>query len=95
MAVQHPRANATLIFDYKADGTFDYEMPGVPADQGGAGTGCYIVYGGKQVSYLDFEGTASYSFIVKDQDTIEVTELEPDENGRLAPGNTAPFVRVK
>jgi predicted small secreted protein len=90
-----PSANATLIFDYKADGTFDFEMPGVPEDQGSKGIGCYIVYGDKQVSYLDFEGVASYSFKVADADTINVTELEPNETGELVPGNTAPFVRVK
>jgi hypothetical protein len=90
-----PSANTTLIFDYKADGTFDFEMPGVPADQGGKGTGCYIVYGDKQVSYLDFEGAASYSFKVVDADTISVTELEPNESGELKPGNTTDFVKVK
>jgi predicted small secreted protein len=90
-----PSADAVLIFDFKADGTFDFEMPGVPEDQGGKGIGCYIVYGDKQVSYLDFEGVASYSFKVVDADTIDVTELEPNENGELVPGNTAPFVRVK
>ena len=90
-----PSANATLIFDYKSDGTFDFEMPGVPEDQGGKGTGCYIVYGDKQVSYLDFDGLASYSFEVVDTDTINVTELEPNESGELIPGNTAPFIRLK
>jgi hypothetical protein len=90
-----PSAGLTLIFDYKTDGTFDYEMVGVPADQGGVGTGCYIVYGDHQVSYLDFEGVAAYTFEVADADTINVTELEPDENGELVPGNTAPFTRVK
>ena len=90
-----PSANATLIFDYKADGTIDFEMPGVSADQGGKGTGCYIVYGDKQVSYFDYEGAASYSFSVVDQDTIDVTELEQSEQGELVPGNTAQFIRVK
>lgn len=90
-----PSANATLTFDYKADGTFDFEMSGVPADQGGKGTGCYIVYGDKQVSYMDYEGTAAYSFKVVDANTINVTELEPDASGQLVPGNTAPFIRVK
>lgn len=90
-----PSANATLIFNYKPDGTFDYEMVGVPEEQGGKGTGCYIVYGNKQVSYLDFEGVASYSFTAVDSDTINVTELEPNENGELISGSTAPFIRVK
>ena len=90
-----PSADATLIFDYKDDGTFDFEMPGVPEEQGGKGTGCYIVFDDKQVSYLDFEGVASYSFEVVDADIIDVTELEPDENGELVPGNTAPFTREK
>jgi hypothetical protein len=90
-----PSAGLTLIFDYKADGTFDYEMVGVPADQGGIGTGCYIVFGDHQVSYLEFEGVAAYTFEVADKDTINVTELEPDATGELVPGNTAPFTRVK
>ncbi|MDR1375928.1 MAG: hypothetical protein LBJ22_00335 [Synergistaceae bacterium] len=90
-----PSANATLIFDYKDDGTFEYEMVGVPEDQGGKGTGCYIVFGNKMVSYLDFEGVASYSFEVVDADTVDVTELEPNESGELVPGNTAPFIRVR
>ena len=90
-----PSANTTLTFNYKADGTFDYEMAGVSADQGGKGTGCYIVYGDKQVSYFDYEGAASYSFSVVDQDTIDVTELEQSEQGEVVPGNTAQFIRVK
>jgi hypothetical protein len=90
-----PSAGLTLIFDYKTDGTFDYEMVGVPADEGGKGTGCYIIYGDNQVSHLDFEGVATYKFVVVDDDTISVTELEPDENGELVPGNTTPFTRVK
>lgn len=89
-----PSANTTLTFDYKADGTFDYVMEGVPADQGGEGTGCYIVYGDKQVTWLDFEGTASYSFHKADENTIDVTELIPGEDGSLTSGNTSPFVRV-
>jgi hypothetical protein len=90
-----PSAGTTLTFDYKTDGTFDYEMAGVPAEQGGRGRGCYIVYGDKQVSYLDFEGTALYTFEVVDNNTINVTELEPNESGELVPGNTAPFTRVR
>jgi hypothetical protein len=89
-----PSAGTTLTFDYKTDGTFDYEMAGVPAEQGGKGTGCYIVYGDKQISYLDFEGVAVYTFKAVDAATINVTELEPDENGELVAGNAAPFTRV-
>jgi hypothetical protein len=89
-----PSAGMTLIFDYKTNGTFDYELVGVPAEYGGVGSGCYIVYGGIMVSYLDFEGIASYTFALVDEDTINVTELEPDEDGNLVAGNTAPFTRV-
>ncbi|MFP3155026.1 metal-binding protein ZinT [Lachnospiraceae bacterium ZAX-1] len=89
-----PSVNTTLTFDFKADGTFDFEMAGVPEDQGGKGVGCYIVIGDKQVSYLDFEGVASYSFKIVDDNTIDMTELELNENGELVPGNTSPFVRV-
>ncbi|MDR1301883.1 MAG: hypothetical protein LBK43_05375 [Treponema sp.] len=89
-----PSAGTTLTFNYKTDGTFDYEMAGVPAEQGGKGTGGYVVYGNKQISYLEFEGAALYIFEVIDNNTINVTELEPDETGELVPGNTAPFTRV-
>jgi hypothetical protein len=85
-----PSAETTLTFDYKSDGTFDYEMAGVP---GGKGTGCYIVYGDKQVSYLDFEGVAAYTFVKAGNDTINVTELE-QINGEFVSGQTAPFTRV-
>jgi hypothetical protein len=90
-----PSAGTTLTFDYKDDGTFGYEMAGVPAGQGGRGRGCYIVYGDKQVSYLDFEGAALYRFKAVDSDTIDVTELEPDGAGGFKSGNTAPFTRVR
>lgn len=89
-----PSANTTLIFDYKNDGTFDYEMVGVPADQGGKGSGAYLVSGNTQVSYLPFEGAAGYDFEVVDNDTINVTEFELDEAGQKVFGNTAPFTRV-
>jgi hypothetical protein len=84
-----PSAGMTLIFDYKTDGTFDYEMAGVPADQGGVGTGGYLVTGNTMATYLSFEGIAQYTFTVVNNDTINVTELEDGE-----PGNTAPFTRV-
>jgi hypothetical protein len=89
-----PSAGMTLIFDYKTDGTFDYEMPGVPANQGGEGSGGYAVYEDMMITWLDNEGAAAYTFKVADNDTINVTELEPDEDGKLVPGNTAPFKRV-
>jgi hypothetical protein len=89
-----PSAGTTLTFDYKTDGTFDYEMAGVPAEQGGKGTGCYIVFENTMVSYLGFEGTAVYTFAMAGADRINVTELEPNEAGELVPGNTAPFIRV-
>jgi hypothetical protein len=89
-----PSAGTTLTFNYKTDGTFDYEMAGVPAEQGGKGTGGYVVYGNKQISYFEFEGAALYIFEVIDNNTINVTELVPHETGELIPGNTAPFTRV-
>jgi hypothetical protein len=84
-----------LIFDYKTDGTFDYQIPGMPAEQGGEGTGGYLVSGNIMISYLSFEGVAGYTFKVIDNDTIDVTEIEdvnPDGSFKL--GNTAPFTRV-
>jgi hypothetical protein len=90
-----PSAGTTLTFDYKDDGTFAYKMDGIPAGQGGEGTGGYVVYGDLMVTYLDFEGAAVYRFEVVDNDTIDVTELEYDESGKLVPGNTAPFTRVQ
>jgi hypothetical protein len=90
-----PSANSHLIFDYKTNGTFDYEMVGIPADQGGKGTGGYLVSGDVMVSYLAFEGVAGYTFKVVDNDTIDVTEIEGiSEDGSFVLGNTAPFTRV-
>jgi hypothetical protein len=85
----------TLIFDYKTDGTFDYEIPGLPADQGGAGSGGYLVNGNVMVTYLESEGAAGYIFKVVNNDTIDVTEIdEVKEDGEWVLGNTAPFTRV-
>jgi Zn/Cd-binding protein ZinT len=89
-----PSANMHLIFDYKTDGTFDYEIPGVSADEGGTGTGAYLVSGNVMVSYLAFEGVTGYTFKVVDNDTIDVTEFEVKEDGSFESGNTAPFTRV-
>jgi hypothetical protein len=84
-----------LIFDYKTDGTFDYEIPGMPANEGGKGTGGYLVSDNVMVSYLNFEGVAGYTFKVVNNDTIDVTEIEAvNENGTFKLGSTAPFTRV-
>jgi hypothetical protein len=86
---QEGKHRLTLIFDYKPDGTFDYEMAGVPAEQGGAGTGGYLITGNRMATFLSFEGIAEYTFTVADNNTINVTEIEDGK-----PGNTAPFTRV-
>jgi len=90
-----PSAGTKLTFTYKPDGTFDYVMEGVPAEQGGEGSGGYLVSGDTQISYLDFEGAAAYIFKVVDNDTIDVTEItEVGADGTPVLGNTAPFVRA-
>ncbi|WP_157784164.1 hypothetical protein [Treponema primitia] len=90
-----PSAQMHLIFDYKTDGTFDYEIPGMPADEGGKGSGGYLVTGNIMVSYLSFEGAAGYTFKVVDNDTIDVTEIETVKgDGSFVLGETAPFTRV-
>jgi hypothetical protein len=89
-----PSAGMTLVFDYRDDGTFDFEIPGLPADQGGQGAGGYVVYEDILVTWLDIEGAAAYTFAVADNDTINVTELETNDEGELVPGETAPFTRV-
>jgi hypothetical protein len=90
-----PSAQMHLIFDYKTDGTFDYEIPGMSAEEGGKGTGGYLVSGNLMVSYLSFEGVAGYTFKVVDNDTIDVTEIETvNEDGSFELGETAPFTRV-
>jgi hypothetical protein len=90
-----PSANMHLIFDYKTDGTFDYEIPGMSAEEGGKGTGGYVVIGDIMVTYLDFEGVAGYTFKVIDNDTIDVTEIEEvKEDGSFELGNTTPFTRI-
>ncbi|MDR0399557.1 MAG: hypothetical protein LBH51_01265 [Treponema sp.] len=89
-----PSAQMHLIFDYKTDGSFDFEIPGLPADQG-RGKGGYLVAGNVMVSYLDFEGAAGYTFKVVDNDTIDVTEIERiNGDGNFVLGETAPFTRV-
>jgi hypothetical protein len=89
-----PSANTHLIFDYKTNGTFDYEMVGVPADQG-KGTGGYLVAGNVIVWYTASEGTAGYIFKVVDNDTIDATEIvEINENDGFKLGNTTSFTRV-
>jgi hypothetical protein len=90
-----PSAQMHLIFDYKTDGTFDYQIPGMPAEQGGEGTGGYLVSGNVMISYLSFEGVAGYTFKVIDNDTVDVTEIEEvNADGSFKLGNTAPFTRV-
>ncbi|MDR1215813.1 MAG: hypothetical protein LBK25_03925, partial [Treponema sp.] len=90
-----PSANMHLIFDYKTDGTFDYEIPDMPANEGGTGTGGYLVTDNVMISYLSFEGVAGYTFKVVDNNTINVTEIEAvNEDGSFESGNTAPFTRV-
>jgi heme-binding NEAT domain protein/uncharacterized protein with FMN-binding domain len=89
-----PSAGLTLKFNYKTDGTFDYEMSGVPAELGGVGSGAYAVNGNRMVTYLDFEGAAMYEFEAAGNDVINVTELEVDEQFAVTRGNTAPFTRV-
>ncbi|OAV66531.1 hypothetical protein Barb7_00848 [Bacteroidales bacterium Barb7] len=90
-----PSANTTLIFDYKTDGTFAYEMVGVPAEQGGVGVGGYLVKDNIQITFLEFEGIAGYTFKVIDNNTIDVTEIiEVKEGGELVLGSTSPFTRV-
>jgi len=90
-----PSAGMTVYFDFKADASFTYEMLGVPDDQGGVGAGYYMVYDNVMVTYLDFEGAAAYTFAVIDNNTIDVTELEPNATGALVAGLTAPFVRIE
>jgi hypothetical protein len=90
-----PSANTTLIFDYKPDGTFDYEMSGVPAEEGGVGSGAYLVVDNVLVSYLSFEGAGSYTWEVIDNETISVTEFVLDETGQKIFGNTTDFRRVE
>jgi hypothetical protein len=92
-----PSAGTILTFDYKADGTFDYVMAGVPAEQGGIGTGGYLVKGDKLISFLSGDGGVSgYVFKVVDNDTIDVTEIDDvdETTGALTLGNTAPFTRA-
>ncbi|MDR1263662.1 MAG: hypothetical protein LBK46_09280, partial [Oscillospiraceae bacterium] len=90
-----PSADATLTFSFKPDATFDYELSNVPADQGGVGSGGYIVSRNVMVSFLAFEGAAGYVFEVVDNDTIDVTEIIDVVEGEPVLGETAPFARVE
>ncbi|MDR1204114.1 MAG: S-layer homology domain-containing protein [Peptococcaceae bacterium] len=84
----------TVKFNFKTDGFWDYEIVGMPADEGGVGTAGYIVFDNQMITYDESEGAVGYTFEVTDNNTISVTEFEPDENGTLVPGETAPFVRT-
>ncbi len=90
-----PSAGTTIAFDYHEDATFDYEREGVSADEGGVGVGFYLVYENHMVTWLDFEGAASYEFEVQDDTTIHVTELEYDADGNLTAGNTTDFIKIE
>ncbi|MDR3301855.1 MAG: hypothetical protein LBT01_04895 [Spirochaetaceae bacterium] len=97
--------NAAIHFDYKLDGTFDWSMDGF-----GVGVGSYFILnsvevpteteGGTEtvnimVSYLGFEGAAGYTFVVTNDNTIAVTEIESfGEGGVINAGSTTNFVRV-
>jgi Zn/Cd-binding protein ZinT len=85
-----PEAQMSLVFDYKTDGTFDYEIKEFEM----SGTGGYVVQENMMVTWLDIEGATAYTFNVVDNDTIDVTELELNDDSELVPGDTAPFKRV-
>ncbi|MDR0397114.1 MAG: hypothetical protein LBH66_07415 [Oscillospiraceae bacterium] len=89
-----PSADASLTFTFKPDGTFDYIMSSLPADEGGTGSGGYTVTDNVMVSFLAFEGAACYTFEVIDNDTISVTEITDVIDGSPILGETAPFTRV-
>jgi hypothetical protein len=80
----------SLVFDYKTDGTFAYEV----VEYSMQGTGGYVVQGNMMVTWMDIEGATAYTFKVVDNDTISVTELELNNDGDLVPGDTAPFKRL-
>jgi hypothetical protein len=83
---------AVITFNFKSDGTVDYVVDGVPADQGGTGTTGYTVFGNMMI--FNSEDPEGFTFVVRDNNTIDVTELEVNGNGQLVPGNTLPFTRV-
>jgi hypothetical protein len=58
------------------------------------GTAGYIVFDNQMITYDESEGAVGYTFEVTDNNTISVTEFEPDETGTLVPGETAPFIRT-
>jgi hypothetical protein len=85
---------ATMVSEYKNNGTFTCDFPEHP-EFGGPFGGGYSITGDILIGWLDFEGASAYKFKVVDNDTIDVTEInEVKEGGVLELGNTAPFVRV-
>jgi hypothetical protein len=90
--------NAKAVFEFKTDGTFTCIFPDLPQEQGGGipYNGGYLVKGNVQVTFLSGDGgIGGYTFEVVDNDTINVTEIEVDEEtGTFTSGNTAPFTRV-
>jgi hypothetical protein len=81
--------NAEMVSEYKTDGTFTCGFPNIPGYEGPF-NGAYLVFEDKMASWLDFEGVATYKFVVNANNTIKVTEFDNMEEG-----NTSVFTRIQ
>jgi hypothetical protein len=87
-----------LTFIGNADGTFKYEMEGVPTEMGlpDKGNGVYIIREDMLVAYFDFGLVKGIVFDVLDNNTIDTNEFTLDTaTGAIRPsGEIVPFRRI-
>jgi hypothetical protein len=87
-----------LTFTGKADGTFKYEMEGVPAEMGlpDEGDGVYIIREDMIVAYFDFGLVKGNVFDVVDNNTIDMKEfmLDASTGAVYLSRETIPFRRI-
>jgi hypothetical protein len=87
-----------LTFTGKVDGTFEYEMEGVPEEMGlpNKGGGVYIIRDDMLVAYFDFGLVKGNVFDVVDNDTIAMQEfmLNPSTGSMYLSREMVPFRRV-
>jgi hypothetical protein len=87
-----------LTFTGKTDGTFEYEMEGVPEEMGlpNDGDGVYIIRDDMLVAYFDFGLVKGNVFDVVDNDTIAIQEfmLNPSTGSIYLSRETVPFRRI-
>ena len=83
-----PEQGALVTFDCRSDGTYSYEIEAMGIKGGGG----YVAFDGILVT-LDSGAAEAFAYIVKDNDTIDVTELVVGTDGTNSYGETVVFRR--